>query len=113
MRHLLPFIGGGIGAAIGAAAFPGSVPSNQMLYALLGGGGAFLFLGFSVWVLPLLPPPTPEQLQRSAWADSWTPPAPVYQEDLYVQHQRHLQEQARMGWLMGDPNYPPTDWFGR
>lgn len=120
MRHLLPLIGAFIGGLIGVTAFPGSAPDNQTLFALLGAGVPFLFLGLIVWVLPMFPPPPPptlEQLQYQAWVDSWTPPAPqvqvIYQRDLYAEHQRHLQDQARMGWLMGDRDYPPTDYYGR
>jgi hypothetical protein len=117
MRHLLPFLGGFLAGIIASVAFPGSVSSNQMLYGLLAGGGVFLFLGVMVWVIPMIPPLTPEQIEYQRWADSWTPPRPsyqnTYQEDPYVVHQRHLQDQARMGWLMGDRDYPPTDWYGR
>lgn len=116
MRHLFPFLGALAGGFIGTFAFPGSAPGNQVLFALLGAGGIFLVAGFCAWVLPALPRPTPEEIQYRGWVASWTPPPPphqVYQEDPYVQHQRHLQDQARMGWLMGDKNYPPTDWFGR
>lgn len=112
MKHLIPFIGGVLGAVVGVVGFPNSAPDNRILFPLLSGGGVFLLLGVIVWVLPAIPPPTEGELQYSAWVASWTPPQPVYREDPYVQHQRHLQDQARMGWLMGDRDYPPTDWFG-
>jgi hypothetical protein len=122
MRHLLPFIGGFLGGAVGAFGFSGSAPDNQTLFGLVGGGGAFLFLGVVCWVLPAMPvqpPMTLEERQYRDWVASWTPPVqqqgyyPTSQAELDRRHQEHLRDQARMGWLMGDEHYPPTDWFGR
>lgn len=114
-KHFVPFLAAVCGWGIMRPLFPGSAPDNRVLFGSLVASLAFLIAGFVIWVAPHLPAPkplTPEQIEYRRWVASWTPPpASVYRPDPYVEHQRHLQEQARYYWLAGDRDIPPGDWY--
>jgi len=115
-KHLVPFAAAVVGWVIMQPLFPGSAPDNRLLFRALAASICFLVPAFVLWIAPHLPSPkplTPEEIECREWVASWTPPAPpVYRPDPYVEHQRHLAEQARYYWLAGDRDIPPGDWFG-
>jgi hypothetical protein len=116
MKHFIPFAGVPIGWLFGHGLFTGSTPGNRVIFGLLAGGFLFFIIGMWVWT----PHHSPRDMTFSFFQDDQPPWNPqqwqynqqVQQQWLNQQHQQHLREQARMGWLEGNRDYPPSDWYG-
>lgn len=114
MKHFVPPLAAVVGWVFAVVAFPNSASDCRLIYQGLSALAGLGITGLIVWVLPMIPPPTPEQIEYQRWVASWTPPVQrvVYHapsvDAAWAEGQR---ERARLMWLDGTP-VPPTDFYG-